>query len=59
MDARASRLPRGLLVAALVYLALRRLRFGYMIYGASDPNVTPNLALLDAALHGGDALFPI
>ena len=45
--------------AALVYLALRRLRFGYMIYGASDPNVTPNLALLDAALHGGDALFPV
>lgn len=44
--------------AALVYLALRRLRFGYLMHGAEDPQVTPNLALLDAALVGGDSLFP-
>jgi aminoglycoside phosphotransferase len=44
--------------AALVYLALRRLRFNYLMYGEEDPQVTPNLALLDAALEGGSAVFP-
>ncbi len=44
--------------SALVYLALRRLRFGYLTHGIDDPNLTPNLGLLDAALEGGDLLFP-
>ena len=44
--------------AALVYLALRRLRFGYLMYGGNDEHATQNVALLDAALHGGGALFP-
>jgi aminoglycoside phosphotransferase (APT) family kinase protein len=45
--------------AALVYLALRRLRFGYLMYGGQDEHATANLALLDAALDGGAALFPL
>ena len=44
--------------AALVYLALRRLRFGYLVNGDEDTNANANLALLDAALTGGDELFP-
>ncbi len=44
--------------AALVYLALRRLRFGYLTFGAEDRNAVANLALLDAALQGGGELFP-
>ena len=44
--------------AALVYLALRRLRFGYLMHGGQDGKATPNLALLDASLDGGAQLFP-
>jgi aminoglycoside phosphotransferase (APT) family kinase protein len=45
--------------AALVYLALRRLRFQYLVYGDEDPGQAQNLGLLDAALEGGKDLFPI
>ncbi len=45
--------------AALVYLALRRLRFGSLSHGVDDANAARNLALLDAALGGGPDLFPI
>lgn len=45
--------------SALVYLALRRLRFGYLVSGSQDEHATPNIALLDAALRGGSALFPM
>ena len=45
--------------AALVYLALRRLRFAYLVHGDEDPNVSANLALLDATFEGGTELFPI
>lgn len=46
--------------AALVYLALRRLRFGALIHkDGVDPNVAANLGLLDAALAGGTDLFPV
>lgn len=44
--------------SAVVYLALRRLRFGYLMFGADDENIATNLALLDAALAGGGDLFP-
>ncbi|MFM1872181.1 MAG: hypothetical protein RL398_1603, partial [Planctomycetota bacterium] len=44
--------------SALVYLAIRRLRWGYLTYGDEDPRSSANLALLDAALEGGDDLFP-
>ncbi|MBK8974461.1 MAG: aminoglycoside phosphotransferase family protein [Planctomycetes bacterium] len=44
--------------AALVYLALRRLRFARLASGDGDPNLPRNLALLDAALAGGSDLFP-
>ena len=44
--------------ATLVYLALRRLRFGYLAAGDEDPRQTANLALLDAAIEGSSALFP-
>ncbi|MEM7203037.1 MAG: aminoglycoside phosphotransferase family protein [Planctomycetota bacterium] len=44
--------------SALVYLALRRLRFGFLQYAGEDQLATQNLALLDAALHGGSELFP-
>ena len=37
---------------------IRRLRFGYLIYGEDDRCVAQNLALLDAALQGGRELFP-
>ncbi len=45
--------------AALVYLALRRLRFDYLSLGEEAPRQSRNLALLDAALVGGRELFPI
>lgn len=43
--------------AALVYLALRRLRFGYLVHGEQDGQAPSNIALLDAALAGGNELF--
>lgn len=43
---------------ALAYLAVRRLRFGYLTFGDEDPRRSANLALLDAALAGGRELFP-
>ncbi|MEO0478751.1 MAG: aminoglycoside phosphotransferase family protein [Planctomycetota bacterium] len=45
--------------SALIYLAMRRLRFAHLVHGEADPNREQNLALLDAALQGGPALFPI
>jgi len=45
--------------AAIVYLALRRLRFSLLISGESDPNRSQNLGLLDAALIGSRDLFPV
>jgi aminoglycoside phosphotransferase (APT) family kinase protein len=44
--------------ATIVYLALRRLRWGYLSYGDEDARKSANLALLDAALAGGSDLFP-
>jgi aminoglycoside phosphotransferase (APT) family kinase protein len=44
--------------AALVYLALRRLRFGALMYGSDDSGAARNMALLDAVLRGGEDLFP-
>lgn len=44
--------------AALVYLALRRLRFGFLTLADQDPHTARNLALLDAAIAGGRDLFP-
>lgn len=44
--------------SALAYLALRRLRWSYLTHGDDDPNKGHNLAMLDAALDGGAALFP-
>jgi aminoglycoside phosphotransferase (APT) family kinase protein len=44
--------------SAVVYLALRRLRWGYLTHGEDDPRQSANLALLDAALAGGRDLFP-
>ncbi len=43
---------------AIVYLALRRLRFSYLILGDGDPNRPQNLGLLDAALIGDTEIFP-
>lgn len=45
--------------AALVYLAMRRMRFGALMHGLRDPFLTANLALLDACLAGGRELFPV
>ena len=45
--------------AAIVYLAMRRLRFSYMIFGENDQNRAQNLGLLDAALMGSTELFPV
>lgn len=45
--------------AAIVYLALRRLRFSYLILGEDDCQRPQNLGLLDAALIGSRDLFPI
>ncbi len=44
---------------AIAYLALRRLRWGYLTHGDEDPRQSANLALLDAGLEGGAALFPV
>jgi aminoglycoside phosphotransferase (APT) family kinase protein len=44
--------------SAVAYLAIRRLRWGYLTHGDDDPRQSPNLALLDAAIEGGAALFP-
>jgi aminoglycoside phosphotransferase (APT) family kinase protein len=45
--------------SAVAYLAIRRLRWGYLTHGDEDPRQSANLALLDAALHGGADLFPV
>lgn len=44
--------------STLAYLAIRRLRWGYLTHGDEDPRQSQNLALLDAALSGGRDLFP-
>lgn len=44
--------------SAAVYLAVRRLRWGYLTSGDDDPRKGANLALLDAALAGGTSFFP-
>ena len=44
--------------SALAYIAVRRLRWGYLREGEDDPRVSSNLALLDATLSGGSDLFP-
>ncbi|GEM_PF-2142599 len=44
--------------ASVVYLACRRLRFGFLTEGETDPLRVSNLALLKAALSGGSDLFP-
>lgn len=44
--------------STVVYLALRRLRWGYLTHGDEDPRQSANLALLDAALDGGASFFP-
>jgi len=44
--------------ATAIYLACRRLRFGYLVHGEQDRNRGPNLALLRAALVGGADFFP-
>lgn len=45
--------------STLAYLAIRRLRWGYLTYGDEDARRSANLALLDAALEGGRDLFPV
>lgn len=45
--------------AAIAYLAVRRLRWGYLTAGEDDARRSSNLALLDAALVGGRDLFPV
>jgi len=45
--------------STLAYLAIRRLRWGYLTHGDEDPRQGQNLALLDAALEGGHELFPV
>ena len=44
--------------SAIAYLAIRRLRWGYLTHGDEDPRASANLALFDATLEGGSALFP-
>ena len=44
--------------ATAVYLACRRLRFGYLMHGEADEQRGSNLALLKAALVGGAEFFP-
>lgn len=44
--------------STVVYLAIRRLRWGYLTHGEEDPRQSANLALLDAALDGGASFFP-
>ena len=45
--------------SAVAFLAIRRLRWGFLSHGDEDPRASANLALLDAALEGGAALFPL
>lgn len=45
--------------SAAVYLAVRRLRWGYLTSGDDDPRKGANLALLDAALAGSSSFFPV
>lgn len=45
--------------STVVYLAIRRLRWGYLTHGEEDPRLSANLALLDAALDGGRSFFPV
>jgi hypothetical protein len=45
--------------AAWIYLALRRLRFGFLAHGTGDPLAPSNLELLDVAIEGGRAAFPV
>ncbi|MEZ5989105.1 MAG: aminoglycoside phosphotransferase family protein [Planctomycetota bacterium] len=45
--------------ATAVYLACRRLRFGHLAHGEQDRYRGANLALLRAALHGGNEFFPV
>lgn len=45
--------------ATLIYLALRRLRFGHLASTDSEQQRTANLDLLDRSLDGGAALFPV
>jgi aminoglycoside phosphotransferase (APT) family kinase protein len=45
--------------STIAYLAIRRQRWGYLTHGDDDPRRSSNLALLDAALEGGGALFPV
>ena len=44
--------------SAIAYLAIRRLRWGYLTHGDEDPRASANLALFDATPEGGSALFP-
>ena len=44
--------------STIAYIAIRRLRWGYLTYGDEDARQSSNIALLDAALEGGSALFP-
>lgn len=44
--------------SSVAYLAIRRLRWGYLMHGEENPRQSANLALLDAAIEGGSALFP-
>jgi aminoglycoside phosphotransferase (APT) family kinase protein len=44
--------------STIVYLAIRRLRWGFLTHGDEDPRSSANLALLDAALEGGRGFFP-
>ena len=44
--------------STIAYLAIRRLRWGYLVHGDEDLRRSANLALLDAAIEGGGALFP-
>ena len=44
--------------AAWIYLALRRLRFGFLTHGSDDPQAEKNLILLDLAIEGGRLALP-
>lgn len=45
--------------SAIAYIATCRLRWEYLTHGDEAPRLSANLALLDAALEGGTALFPL
>jgi hypothetical protein len=45
--------------SAIAYIATCRLRWEYLTHGDDAPRLSANLALLDAALEGGTALFPL